>query len=107
WWTGRTLLCRGGGLVGLLRLRGGLAAFGRLSAESFREPLHAPFRINQLLPPGEERVAVVADFEVELRFGRPGLPGGAARTARLDFVVLRMNPLLHCRLLALPGKRSL
>ena len=76
----------GGGLFGLLRLRGGLAALGRLDAEALREPLDAAFRVDQLLPAGEERMAVVADFEVQLRLGRPGLPRRAARAPRLDLV---------------------
>ena len=66
-----------------------LAALGRLDAEPLREPLDAALGVDQLLTAGEERMAVVADFEVQLRLGRPGLPRRAARAARLDLVVLR------------------
>ena len=90
----------------LLGLRRRLAALGRLRAEPLGEPLDAAFGVDQLLPAGEERVAVVADFEVQLRLGRPGLPRRAARAARLDLVVLGVNPFLHCRLLGLSGKRQ-
>src|SRR5690349_21583140 len=72
------------------------AALRRLRPELLREPLDAPFGVDQLLTAGEERVAVGADLEVQLGLGRPGLPGCAARAARLDIVVLRVDPLLHC-----------
>ena len=62
----------------LLGLRGRLAALGGLRAEPLREPLDSTFGIDQLLPAGEERVAVVADLEVELLLGR----AGAARSRR-------------------------
>src|SRR5688572_19712644 len=91
-------------LGGLLFLLGGLAALGRLRAEALREPLDAAFRIDELLAAREERVAVIADFEVQLRLGRPGVPGRAAGAAGLDLVVLGVNPFLHSVLLGPYGK---
>src|SRR4051812_26745539 len=76
-----------------------LAALGRLRPELLREPLDAPFGVEQLLPAGEKRMAVRADFEVQLGFGRLRLPGGAAGAARLDVEILRVNPFLHGELL--------
>ena len=75
-------------LAGLDRLRL-LPALGGLGAEPLGEPFHAALGVDQLLTAGEERVAVVADFEVQLGLGRPRLPGRPARAARLDLVVLR------------------
>jgi len=66
-----------------------------LRAELLGEALHAAFGIDQLLPAREERVAIRADFEVQLRLGRPGFPGIAARAARLDLVIFRMNAFFH------------
>src|SRR5712692_1028172 len=86
-------------LLGLCCLGRLLAALGRLRAELLREPLHAAFRVDQLLPSGEERMTVRADFEVELRLGGAGLPRRAARAARLDVVILRMDAFLHGELL--------
>src|SRR5262245_64153784 len=84
-----------------------LAAFRGLGAELLREPLHAPFGIDQLLPAREERVAVRADFEVQLGLGRARLPRRAARAARLDDMVLRVDAFLHGELLRVPGKKPL
>ena len=64
--TGREGLRLGGGRL-LLRLGGRLAAFGGLRAEPLGEPLDAAFRVDQLLPAREERVAVVANLEVQFR----------------------------------------
>src|SRR4029078_930888 len=61
-------------LFGLGGLRGGLERSRRLCAEAIREPIDAAFFVYQLLAAREERVAVVADFEVKLRLGWPGLP---------------------------------
>src|SRR5258708_37559055 len=102
---GGLLRGRRGGFRGLRRLRGGLAGLGRLHAEPLRETLHAAFRVDQLLAPREERVTVITDFEVQFRLGRPGLPRCAARAARLDIVVLGVNPFLHGLLLGVLGKR--
>jgi hypothetical protein len=40
-----------------------------LCAVLLRKPLHAAFGVEQLLLAGEERVAVRADFQVQLGFG--------------------------------------
>src|SRR5688572_23982654 len=65
----RRLLC------GLL---GSLPAFGGLGAETLGETLDPALGIDQLLAAGEERMAVIADFKVQLRLRRPRLPGRAA-----------------------------
>jgi hypothetical protein len=44
-------------------------------------------------------VAVRADFEVQLRLGRPGLPGRPAGAPGFDVVVLGVNGFLHGGLL--------
>src|SRR3954466_14714499 len=97
--AGRALLGADGCLLVLLGLCRRLAALRGLHAETLGEALDAAFGVDQLLPAGEKRMAVVADFEVQLRLGGPGLPRRAARATRLDLVVLRVNPFLHCRLL--------
>src|SRR5688572_23803198 len=68
-----------------------LAALRRLSAKLLREALDAPLGVDELLPTGEERVAVRADLEVQLLLGRPGVPGRAAGAAGLDVVILRVD----------------
>src|SRR5690606_26972458 len=55
----------------------------------------------------EERMAVVADFEVQLGLRRACLPGRTAGAARLDLVILGVNPFLHSLLLAGRRKRQL
>jgi len=77
----------------------GLARFRGLRAEPLGEPLDSTFGIDQLLAAGEERMAVIADFEVQLRLRGPRLPRRAARAARLDVMVLGVNPFLHGLLL--------
>src|SRR5262249_48042903 len=84
-----------------------LPLFRRLRPELLRKPLDAPLGVDELLPPREERVAVGADFEVQLRLGRPRLPGRPARAADLDFVVLRMDALPHSELLRVPGQNPI
>ena len=102
--TARTSSARAvvAGCGGLLNgdLRRGLLRFGRfrrrllplldgLRAVLLREPLDAAFRVDQLLAAREERVAVRADFQVQLGLGRARLPRRAARAARLDVEVFR------------------
>src|SRR4030095_13110310 len=101
------LSCRRGGLLRRLGLGCSLAAFRGLDAKPLGEAFDATFSVYELLPAGEERMAVVANLEVQFRFGGSGLPRCAAGTARLDLVVLWMNPFLHSRLLDPYGKRSL
>src|SRR5690348_791956 len=97
-WTGRSRSARRCRRF-FLSLRGFLAALRRLRTELLGEPFDPAFRIDQLLPAGEERVAVRADFEVKFGLGRAGLPGRPARAARLDVEVLRVDGFLHCELL--------
>ena len=72
-----------------------LAAGNRLRAELLREPLDATLGVHQLLPAREERVAVRADFQMQLFLGRPGLPGRTAGAPGLYLVIIRMNAFLH------------
>ena len=72
-----------------------LAAGDGLSPELLRKALDAAFRVDQLLPTREERMAVGADFQVQLLLGGPGLPGRTAGAPRLYLVVIRMNAFLH------------
>src|SRR5687767_1075264 len=95
----------GGGRRLLRRLLSSLAALGGLRAEPLREALDPAFRIDQLLAAGEERMAVIADFEVQLRLRRTRLPGRAAGAPGLDLVVLGVNPFLHGWLLGTFRKR--
>jgi len=91
----------------LLGLCGFLAALRGLRAELLREPLDPSLCIDQLLPTGEERMAVGADLEVKLRFRRAGLPRRPARAAYFDLVVFRMDAFSHSELLRSSGKRPL
>src|SRR5229473_3086801 len=90
-----------GGRCFLLRFRRCrlLAALRRLGAKLLRKALHSAFGVDELLPAGEERVAVRADFEVQLLLGRAGLPCRPARAARLNLVILRVDAFFHNRLL--------
>ena len=72
-----------------------LAARDGLRAELLGKPLHAAFGIQQLLPARKERMAVRADFQVQLVLGRLGLPGRATGAPGIYLVILRMNPFLH------------
>src|SRR5690349_8165333 len=99
------LLGSGSFLCGLRCLRRGLPALGGLRTEPLGETFDAALGIDQLLAAREERMAVVADLEVQFRLRRPGLPGGAAGAPGLDLVVLGVDPFLHSLLLAYSGKR--
>src|SRR5262245_41746707 len=79
----------------LLRLCRFLPALRGLSPELLREAFYTAFRVDELLAAGEERVAVRADFEVELLLGRAGLPLVSAGATRLDVVVFRVDTWLH------------
>src|SRR5262249_13870632 len=72
-----------------------LPALQSLSSELLREPLDPPFRVDQLLPAGEEALAVGADFQVHLWLGRPRRQGRSARAPHFDLVVLGMNLWFH------------
>src|SRR6478736_8533293 len=73
---------------------GGLAA--DLALEALLEPLDLAGRIDDRLLPGEERVAVAADVDPQLRSGRADRPFGAARSAvDLGLEILGMDIGLH------------
>src|SRR5204862_702201 len=67
----------------------------------------AAFRVDQFLLAREERVAVRADFEVQLVLGRTGLPLRAAGAPGLDVVVFRVNSFSHSELLTLFQETSI
>jgi hypothetical protein len=72
-------------------LRGGGLRLGVLAAEA----LDAARGIDQLLLAGEERVAVGADFRVDVAFVRGARAEGiATRAHNANFVIVRMNSLL-------------
>jgi hypothetical protein len=92
-------LRRGGGPISQLSLPallrwGGLASLGVLAAE----PLHATCRVNQALFAGEERVAIGANFHVNVALvGRPGLKVVSAGAHNLHRGVVWMNLFLGHR----------
>src|SRR3989338_9343346 len=59
------------------------------------ELLHAAGGVDQLLLPGEERVAVRADLDVNRRLDRPGVIRRSARARNGALHVLRVNPVFH------------
>jgi hypothetical protein len=78
------LLFRSFGLGGI--------ALGVLASET----LHATCGIEQLLLAGEKRMAIGADFHMEVALvGRPRRETIAARAQNADFVVRGMNGCLH------------
>src|SRR5205823_6118363 len=106
----RCALSLGGSLLGLLGLGGGflLRGGGFLLCRALLlrrrglsvgvlllEAVDAPLRVDQLLLPGEERVAIAADVEVQVAVRRPRLPGRAARAVHLGGRVGRVDVLAH------------
>src|SRR5436305_992678 len=83
------------------------AGMGGLRAILLREAFDAAFGVDQLLPSGEERMAVRADFQVQIGLGRARLPCRAARAPDFDFVVFRVNSFPHSELLTLGSKLPL
>src|SRR5436190_18242688 len=59
------------------------------------EAIDASTRVDQLLPPGVERVAVRADLDVDLGLRRPRRELVAARAAHVGLDVFRMDLGLH------------
>ena len=57
--------------------------------------LDASFGVDKLLATGKERMAVGANLQVQLVLGSPCVPRRPARAANFDFVILRMDSLLH------------
>jgi hypothetical protein len=71
-----------------------LQIFGFL--QFFHEPVYAAFRVHQLLPPGEKRMAVRADFHAEVAFMRRArFEGATASAGHIHFVVGGMNSGFH------------
>jgi hypothetical protein len=89
------------------RFRGLLAARRRLGAKLLGESFNTTLCIDQLLPTGEERMAIRADFKVQLVLRGSRLPGRAARAANLNIMVLGVNAFPHSELLTITGKRTL
>src|SRR5262245_55053803 len=71
------------------------SGFGAALLVPLLEALDAAGRVDELLPTGEERVAVRADLDPEVLPRRPRLDDVAAGADDLDFVVLGMDALLH------------
>src|SRR5262249_35588945 len=71
------------------------AAFDGLRTELLGETLDTAFGVDQLLPSGEKRMAIRADFQVKLGLGRPCFPRVAAGTPRFHIVVFGMDALFH------------
>jgi hypothetical protein len=59
--------------------------------------LDAARRVNQLLFSGEERMAIRANFDVNVFLGRTRGPGGAAGAYDMAFDIFWMNSFFHFR----------
>src|SRR5215217_1218636 len=68
---------------------------GVAAGVALAEALDASRAVHQLLLPGEVRVAVGADLDVDVPAGRAGLPGVAAGAVHRDGLVVRMDIRLH------------
>jgi hypothetical protein len=80
------------GFAGGLFLRRELASLGVL----LLEPVYPAFRINQLLPAREKRMAAGANFYAYIAFvSRTRLERGSARADNIHFFVGGMNPGFH------------
>ena len=88
-----------GGRCFLLRLCRFLPALRCLGPELLREALDAAFRVDELLAAGKERMAIRANFEVQLVLGLAGLPRGSASATGFDLVILRVDAFFHNGLL--------
>lgn len=66
-----------------------------LAAKALVEALNASAGVNQLLLARVERVALGANFDVDLRLGRAGLDHIAARTGDGAVNVVRVDALFH------------
>src|SRR3954466_2757273 len=78
---------------GRSRLPGALCPAGLLEAPL--EPLHAPAGVHELLLARVERMALGADFDVQLRLRRSSLELVPARAVHRGENVVRMNVGLH------------
>lgn len=59
------------------------------------EAIYPSAAVNQLLSASEERMALAADFDLELTLGRAGNEGLTASAAYHCFAIRRMNIFLH------------
>ena len=76
-----------------------------LQAELLVEAFNTSASVNQLLLAGIERVALGADFNSDILFGRPGLKHGATSTANGSLLIIGMDSLLHvCSPLSVSSK---
>ena len=66
-----------------------------LQTVALLEAIYSSAAVNQLLPTGKERVALAADFDLQLALGGAGKEGLAAGTTDNRFAVRRMNIFLH------------
>ena len=67
-----------------------------LQAETLVETVNTSTGVNQLLLAGIERVALGANFNLNVLLGRTGLNNLAARASDRSLFVLRMGSFLHC-----------
>src|SRR5690606_1245831 len=104
---GLAALGRLGGLAGLVGFRRFLQLRRALRTKPLREAVDAALGIDELLATREERVARVADVEVQLVLGRARGERIAARAADGDFLVSGVNPGLHSELLGKDYKRAI
>ena len=66
-----------------------------LQTVALLEAIYSSAAVDQLLTAREERVALAADFDLQLALGGAGKEGLAAGTAHDRFAVRRMNIFLH------------
>lgn len=59
------------------------------------EAINAPTGINQLLTAGEERMALGANFNTDVLFGRTGVNNLTASAGNGGLLVIRMDSLFH------------
>ena len=67
----------------------------RLDAVTLLETINTTARVNELLLAGEERVALGADFNAQLRLGGTRYESVAANAGHGRLLILRMDAFLH------------
>ena len=67
----------------------------RLDAVTLLETINTTARVNELLLAGEERVALGADFNAQLRLSGTRYEGVAANAGHGRLLILRMDAFLH------------
>ena len=80
------------------KLRLALSAY-RLQTVALLEAIHASARIHQLLPAGEEGMALGADFHLELALDGTALEGFATSATHDAFTIIGMDVVLHLAVL--------